>query len=357
MDWWRKLYYHGLGEFFFRNAIQTTLGDFIDMAARDDTPPPAHRLPSTDRNLIPVGGGKDSIVSLELLRPVQSHCDVLLLNAPAAAKQCSLIAGYSADHIINVRRIIDPRLLELNAQGALNGHTPFSALLAFVSLFAAALNGASSVILSNESSANEPTVPGSDVNHQFSKTFEFEQDFREYVSRFITPDIQYFSLLRPLNELQIASLVSGHKRYLPVFKSCNVGSKEGVWCGKCPKCLFTYIMLQPFCPVSTMIEVFGRDLLDDPTLGSTLEDLIGVSESKPFDCIGTVDEVCAAISLIVSNQDRAAKPRRLLDFVRSNHPGILVPRDRALAKLREWNGQHNVPPSFERLLRESSLFK
>jgi hypothetical protein len=357
MAWWRKLYFLGLGEFFFRNGIHTTSDDFIDIAARDETPPPLERMASTGGNLIPVGGGKDSIVSLELLRPLRTRSAVLLLNAPSAARQCSLVAGYSPDHIIEIRRTIDPGLLELNAQGALNGHTPFSALLAFVSIFAAALNGASSVILSNESSANEPTIPGSHVNHQYSKSFEFEQDFREYVRRFITPDIEYFSLLRPLNELQIASLMSTHAQYLPIFKSCNVGSREGVWCGRCPKCLFTYVMLQPFCPAATMVRVFGHDLLDDPALESTIQDLIGVSESKPFDCVGTVDEVRAAISLILSDQEPAGSSRLLLAFIISNHADILIPRDAALAKLREWNGLHNVPPALERLLRGSSLFQ
>ena len=240
-----------------------------------------------------MGGGKDSIVSLELLRPFQAESDVLLLNAPKAARACAEIAGYSPEQIMEVRRTLDPRLLELNAGGALNGHTPFSALLAFVSLFVAAASGASSILLSNESSANEPTVPGSHVNHQYSKSFEFEEDFRNYVASFLTPDVDYFSLLRPINELQIASLMSTYPAYFAAFRSCNVGSKEGRWCGRRPKCLFTCVMLQPFCSAETLAGIFGHDLLDDAALEPTLQELIGRAATKPFECIGTVEEVRA----------------------------------------------------------------
>lgn len=348
--WWKKLYYLGLGEFFHRNGIETNAEDFVSIGAAEEARPQPVSLTRAEGKIIPVGGGKDSIVSLELLRPFQAESNVLLLNAPKAARACAEIAGYPPEKIIEVRRTLDPRLLELNAQGALNGHTPFSALLAFVSLFVAVSSGASSILLSNESSANEPTVLGSHVNHQYSKSFEFEKDFRNYVASFVTPDVAYLSLLRPINELQIASLMSGYPAYFSTFRSCNVGSKDGRWCGYCPKCLFTYVMLQPFCSVETLVGIYGHDLLDDASLEPILQELIGRAATKPFECVGTVEEVRAALSLAVAEQPAGAAPRRLLEFVRSQHADVLVSRESARAVLAEWNAQHHLPPALEKRL-------
>lgn len=361
ISWWKKLYYFGLGEFFYTNRIATDDECFLKITVQDSartTPVSSHR---SGRNLIPVGGGKDSLVSLELLRPAQRDSDVLLLNAPRAARDCAILAGYTAGHIIEVDRNLDPRLLELNNRKddsrALNGHTPFSALLAFVSLFAATMNGSQFIVLSNESSANEATVHDSHVNHQYSKSFAFERDFREYVIDYITPDICYFSLLRPINELQIAALMSAHPRYFSAFRSCNAGSREGKWCGKCAKCLFAFLMLQPFLPLSTMTQIFGRDLLDDAEQERHLKELLGLAATKPFDCVGTVDEVRAAVSLILSRPKESSAPRRLLEAVKAMHARVLIAPEAAGAALREWNPEHYLPPEFERRLRQSSLFQ
>jgi hypothetical protein len=62
------------------------------------------------------------------------------------------------------------------------------------------------IVLSNEGSANEPTVIGTNINHQYSKTYEFECDFYQYTKKYFNIDIKYFSLLRPIKEIQIAYL-------------------------------------------------------------------------------------------------------------------------------------------------------
>ena len=67
-------------------------------------------------------------------------------------------------------------MLQLNSEGYINGHTPFSAIVAFSSVLTAALNGQKYITLSNENSANESTVKDSKVNHQYSKSYEFELD-------------------------------------------------------------------------------------------------------------------------------------------------------------------------------------
>jgi len=308
--WWKKLYFNGLGEFFYLNGIQTTVGDFMQIISGSGKLPVcnAHIHPNV---LVPVGGGKDSAVTLELIRNSTYRVTPFIINPRQATLKTCQVAGFTGNEILTVKRNLDPLLLQLNNEGFLNGHTPFSALLAFVSLATAAINGYRYIALSNESSANEPTVPGSEVNHQYSKSYEFESDFREYVKSYIHPEIQYFSFLRPLNELQIAALFSRMPKYFPVFKSCNAGSKDDLWCCKCSKCLFTYIILSPFIKQSELIEIFGRNLLDDKELMPLLDQLSGIKPVKPFECVGTVLDVTAALMLTNRQYQGKQKPALL----------------------------------------------
>ena len=198
MAFWRKLYWHGLGEFFYTNGIQETQEAFLQVFSvqcsvfSDASQGCANQLTTnhstlnTDNYLVPIGGGKDSVVTLELLRRAGKQIRPLIMNPRGATVECARMAGFPIDEVLVIRRTIDPTLLELNAKGYLNGHTPFSAMLAFYTQLASVLSGVPNVALSNESSANESTVIGSDVNHQYSKSLEFEDDFRDY-SSFLIP--------------------------------------------------------------------------------------------------------------------------------------------------------------------------
>jgi hypothetical protein len=295
IEWWKNLWFHGLGEFFYMNNLNPGFGDFLTISSDPGKTLQPFNL-DLDRNkvLIPVGGGKDSAVTLELLKP-HFECIPFMVNPREAGRQTIYKGGFGNEDFFEVRRNIHPQLIRLNELGFLNGHTPFSALLAFVSVFAAALSGARSVALSNESSANEPTDPESGANHQYSKTFTFERDFRHYLRKYISGDINYFSFLRPVNEFAIASLFSKHPNYFSVFKSCNVGSKSDSWCCKCPKCLFTFIILSPHLSPEILKSIFGVDLLDDDSLMVFLLELTGMAKTKPFECVGTIDEVNYAL--------------------------------------------------------------
>ncbi len=304
-DFWKKIYFNGLGEFFYVNGIGATMDDFMTICA--PLPDANYRFQasadgnySPDNYLIPIGGGKDSVVTLELLQE-KSPKDVrpipLIMNPRGATVGCIEAAGYSMNDVLEIRRTIHPLLLELNAKGCLNGHTPFSAMLAFYTLLAAQLSGVPNVALSNESSANESTVVGTSVNHQYSKSLEFENDFRRYVSENISRKYNYFSFLRPLSELQIAMLFSRYKHYHAVFRSCNAGSKQDIWCGKCAKCLFAYIILSPFIEPQRLNAIFGKNMLDDIEMSRYFEELTGRAETKPFECVGTVSEVNSALAM------------------------------------------------------------
>jgi len=310
IDWWKKLYLNGLGEFFYVNKITPT-DDFMTIVAdnrRGSLPPSCGHPPrggGLSGSLIPVGGGKDSIVTLEFLRESQSENCAFIIGDIRRAYDSAKVAGYADEQIIQVSRTIDPTLLELNSRGYLNGHTPFSAIVAFSSLVFAYLAKKKYIVLSNESSANEGNVADSDVNHQYSKSIEFERDFREYVSRLGRDLPEYFSLLRPLNELQITERFVKYPQYFGVFQSCNVGTKTNTWCCNCAKCLYVYVMLAAFLDDDTLLEIFGANLLEKPELAPVLEALVNPALDKPFECVGTREEVEVALQMARKRREYA----------------------------------------------------
>ena len=303
IKFYKKLFLNGLGEFYYTNNIDLD----PDFATFTCNPNNKLNIISNDYDLNPnkdckvlvnVGGGKDSVVSLELLK---DKCDVypFVMNQRLTTSKCIEIAGLSAKELFS-SRTLDKNMLELNKQGYLNGHTPFSALVSFVSCLVAYLNGIKFVALSNESSANEPTVKDSIINHQYSKSYEYELDFVNYEKEYIKSGVSYFSFLRPLWEIQIASLFSNYPKYYYTFRSCNVGQKKDIWCGNCPKCLFVYIIMSSFIDRNTLIDIFNKDLFNDPNLLPIFNKLIGIDEEKPFECVGSRDEVNIALNITLN---------------------------------------------------------
>lgn len=305
-QWWKKLYWKGLGEFFYQNSITTSMDEFLQFHFDTEAPAIDHfhyqKITDTQSTIVPIGGGKDSVVTLEHLRKQQKIIP-FIINPRGATLACARIAGFpEKDDIVILQREISPVLLSLNQQGYLNGHTPFSAMLAFYTLLVSYATNTRNIALSNESSANEPTIPGTDINHQYSKSLEFEEDFRQYVHDYMNDCSHYFSYLRPYRELDIAQFFSQYPHYFPVFKSCNVGSKSDSWCCHCPKCLFAYIILSPFIDDKTLISIFGEDLLNKASLKEYFDELSGIAEKKPFECVGTIDEVNKALSMIAESK-------------------------------------------------------
>lgn len=355
IEFWKKIYFNGLGEFFYTNSIQTTLDDFVSIEARGVTPLEVHPFTESDRAIIPVGGGKDSAVTLSFAQEMYNTTIPLILNPRGATLATIEVAGYHREEIIEVHRTIDPQLLKLNSEGYLNGHTPFSALLAFTTLLASTLAGIPNVLLSNESSANEATVIGSDVNHQYSKSFEFESDFRNYVHQNLSPKFNYFSFLRPLSELQIAALFSELKPYHPIFKSCNAGSKTDSWCCNCPKCLFTFTILSPFIPMPDLIAIYGENLFEKESLLKDLEELTGLSPVKPFECVGTTEEVNLALWKTIQQHDSTQPLPYLLEYFKQSSKYKSIQAEAFHNFIHHFDHQHFLANSAFNALREEIL--
>ena len=297
-DWFKKLFYNGLGEFFYVNGINVSMDDLFDFDIRGDKIDIKDVEYKGVGNLIPIGGGKDSNVTLELLKDYDNKC--FMINPKQVHIDCAGDLDY-----YSVKRVIDKNLIDLNKLGYLNGHTPFSAIVAFISYLMAYLTNRKYIVLSNEGSANEPTVLGTNINHQYSKTYEFEKDFYLYTKKYFNIDIKYFSLLRPIKEIQIAYLFSKYTKYHKIFRSCNVGSKENpwIWCCNCPKCLFVFIILRAFMSKDDLVNIFGDNMLDNKELEKYFVELIGEASTKPFECIGTIEEVRFAMNRVALNDD------------------------------------------------------
>lgn len=318
--WWKKLYRKGLGEFFYLNGISVD-DEFMNIIYQSNIADSNKRILESeeiDRSepsvLIPIGGGKDSVTTLEILREDTKRFSYII-NPRQATIDTVNVSEISKENLIVARRTLDDNMIRLNKEGFLNGHTPFSALVAFSSVIAAYINNIEFVALSNEASANESTILETDINHQYSKSYEFELDFINYEAEYINSKVKYFSLLRPLTELKIAQLFSKHTSYHGIFRSCNSGSKSNSWCGMCPKCLFVYIILSPFITRTNMIEIFNKDLLDDRALKETFEKLIGIKPEKPFECVGSRGEVNAALhETLLQYKDRNQPLPYLLEY-------------------------------------------
>ena len=354
--WFRKLYYYGLGEFRYVNKISCKEEDFVEFISEgmplnlED-----ELINSTDTQgiFIPVGGGKDSNVTLELLKNKFENVNPFLINGKDNSYECIEVAGFDKTQIVEVNRILDKNIIELNNKGYLNGHTPFSAMVAFLTYTIAFMMGTRYITLSNENSANESNVDGEKINHQYSKSLEFENDFRFYCQKYLKAgNVEYFSFLRPISELQIASLFSRYPQYHKVFKSCNVGSKQKpwVWCCSCPKCLFVYTILSPFIEEEKMIEIFGENLFEKQELKDTFIELCGFGEIKPFECVGTYSEVRYSASRTIEKYISEGKELPyLLNFYNMNYKL----EDTSIDVLKKYNVENNLPNEFSKILKEN----
>lgn len=350
---WKKIYFYGLGELFYTNNIKTNIEDFMDIECLPKQNELEYEEIQDESNgyIVPIGGGKDSVVTLETLQINKKNDYCLIINPKPVTLECAKIAGLENNNIIEIYRNIDTKLIELNKEGYINGHTPFSAMLAYVSYLVAYLLSKKYVALSNENSANESNVVGEKINHQYSKSFEFECDFEEYANKYLKAPVKYFSFLRPLNELQIAKIFSKHEKYHNTFKSCNVGSKgeKWEWCCNCAKCLFAYIILSPFLYKEKLLNIFKEDLFENKNLLNTFIELTGNGETKPFDCVGTFEEVNFAVSKTIENIEKEnGNMPYLLKYYKDNYK--LVNTDDDITK--RYNNENNLNEEQNEMLRK-----
>ncbi len=345
------LYSEGLGEFAVVNALDRLPHPQFPRGVDGSPERPQAPLRSL---LVPVGGGKDSAVAIEIARA--SGLETTLFSV-GDALPISATADVAALPRHRVTRTIDPRLLDLNARGALNGHVPITAIVSCAALLTAATQGIDAVLMANERSASAGNLlyHGVEVNHQFSKSRRAERLLADAVSE-IEGAPQIFSILRPASELRIASAFAKLEQYHPAFTSCNrvfgldPEQRLGTWCCDCDKCRFVFLILAPFMPPARLIEIFGQDMLDDPAQYEGFARLTATGGEKPFECVGEVEESLAAIHLVARHFEwrERANVRRLVEEV-------LVDRDLSddqIAAHYALSDDHDIPESLLPTVRE-----
>jgi hypothetical protein len=351
IKWWKDILIKGMGQYFYENKIDFTSSDFVKLVSIGKFSFKKGKVAGKGI-LIPIGGGKDSAVTLELMKKFRKDVDCFSLNPTLSAKGIFRVSGYK--RMITVERKIEEKLLKLNRKGYLNGHTPFVAYLSFLSVLVSYLFKKKYVVFSNEDSSNEGNVRwlNFEINHQYSKTYDFEKKFREYCSSYLVSNLEYFSVLRLLYEIQIARVFSYMKDYFPVFLSCNEAEKTysgtkkktGKWCGACSKCLFVYMILYPFVSKEELLSIFGFDLFEKKELLPILKELIGEKDVKPFECVGTRKEALVALYLSYKKGEDAY----LLKYFEKN----VLPKRKDWEKMvieamEHWNKKNFIPGYFK----------
>lgn len=302
---WNTVYTKGLGEFFYKNKIDFT--SLINFPFNDEAKTSPVDEKRKYRTLIGVGGGKDSIVSVEILKSQKKEICGFILDSQTTPSNIQVeVSKLMEINYLIIKRQLDPQIFDLRS--AYNGHIPITAIYSFIALLLAVVYDYSSIVIPNGKSANFGNVNylGSEVNHQWSKSGEFEKLFQKYVNQNITPNINLSSNLRSYTEMEIAKKFSSQKKYFPVFSSCNRNYKiknsvnQKKWCGECPKCAFIFIILAAYLHKKEVVKIFNKNLLDDFKLIPLFHDLIGKGKMKPFDCVGTFEESIEAFRIIVS---------------------------------------------------------
>ncbi len=341
-----SIYENGLGEFAYRNGLN--LHGRIRFPVSADEDMRAGTLGLRPHALVAIGGGKDSLVTVEALREAGLPQTVVWVGGSQLIRACAERTGLPT---LNIGRQLAPQLFEYNRQGAWNGHIPVTAVNSAILVLAAVLHGFDQVVFSNERSASYGSIiPGTgEVNHQWSKGWAFEDAFGAHVQARVAADLRYYSLLRPLSELAVARQFARTDRYDHHFSSCNrnfhiLGERPvNRWCGVCPKCHFVFLALAPFMPKPRLVSIFGRNLLDEPAQMPGFDALLEYRDHKPFECVGEGRESRAAMAAL------AERPEWREDAIVERFAREIRPQldaaGLALAPLLAPEGPHRIPPA------------
>jgi hypothetical protein len=339
-----QVYEHGLGEFAWQNRIDLHGRIRFPRGAAAPATPGLLGLPRS--SLVPIGGGKDSLVTVEMLRAAGEPATAVWVGDSGLIRTCAERTGLP---LLNIRREVSAALFDLNRRGALNGHVPVTAINSAILVLAALLHGHDAIVFSNERSASSATLEanGREVNHQWSKGFAFEKLLGDWLRGHVAADLDYFSLLRPLSELAVTRRFARLTQYHPVFSSCNrnfkiVGERPTQrWCGQCPKCHFVFLALAPFVPKPQLTAIFGRNLLDDAGLSGAFDALLEWHAHKPFECVGEGRESRAALAALAGRAEWR-EDAIVARFAREILPA-LDHRELALEPLLAVSGEHRIP--------------
>lgn len=302
LEFWKNFYLNWLWEFFIKNNInpKNLLNFTIDTKQKkqkilNKNNKLIENNKLNKKSLLLLWWWKDSLVSYNLIK--NTDFDFFVFWKLDEIKD--EIAKKTWKRILLVKRELSKNLFILNEKWYYNWHIPITWIIAFITIFFSYLYGYKYIILSNEKSADEENIIWNSIkiNHQYSKSFEFEQDFSNYIKKYISKNIKYFSILRWFYEYKIAKLFSKQEEFFNIFSSCNKNFKiknkvklETKWCCNCEKCSFVFLILSNFIELKELEKIFWENLFDKKSLENTFNDLLWFWKNKPFECVWTYDE-------------------------------------------------------------------
>ncbi|MBI3619519.1 endonuclease domain-containing protein [Candidatus Peregrinibacteria bacterium] len=356
---WNTVYENGLGEFFYKNDMNFEgLIAFPASEKRTVEKRVTSKRANEQRILIPIGGGKDSIVTLELLKKTGADCTLFRMGHHRLIGEIAAVAGLP---LLTVERKLSGNLFRLNEEGALNGHVPITAYLSCLAVVVAELYGFDGIAMSNERSASEGNVEfhGMQINHQWSKSLAFERAFQKYLEEAIGTNIKYWSQLRPLSELAVAKMFTEFPQYFRITTSCNANWRilrdrpRERWCGHCPKCAFVFALFAAFLSKETLLGIFEKNLFERESLLPLGRRLLGIEGFKPFECVGTSEETKAAMLLAHARGDFDETPVMKM-FLKDAAPSTKNPQAVIDEALR-LSSEHAIPEEFLGLIPKSEF--
>lgn len=301
-EYWNTFYTQGMGEYYYVNTLLFEGKVTFEVT---QNAPRAHEniLELQNKSLVLHGGGKDSATSVEIVKKAGIEFDLFAMNGYDIQLAMAETMGKK---LALIKRTIDPRIIELNQSGNVyNGHVPIAAIYSVLALMYAVIYDYRYVIVSNEKSAVYGNVEyeGMTINHQWDKSMEYEALLRNYVKHSVAANVDYFSLLRPLYEIHIVKIFTQFTQYFEVFSSSNHNfkinndGKKKRWDTEYSKgkVEFVWALFSAFLSKQDMIRIFQEDIYSDLQLLPKFEELLGVKDIKPLECVGTPDEMKVAM--------------------------------------------------------------
>lgn len=339
-----KIFEDGLGEYRFTNNLSILHSPRLEgkNGISNNT---VESVNKTDKALILNGGGKDSAVAGEIFKYINYSFDWFIVNNNNTRE--NMINTSGVNHIISTH-IGFPKKKYLREIAKYTSHKPLGHMLAFCALINAYLLDYKYIVVSNEFSSNfgNLIINNIEINHQYTKSFEFEVLFNKFISEKVLTGIKYFSITRSLYEIQIVKIFANFPKYFPFFISCNEGVKEGYWCLQCHKCAFMFLSLSPFISYENIRIIWGENLFKNKIIREKIYELI-VGDIKPFECVGVREESMLALYLCVNakllDEIEDIKDREKLKNLVADFNFSKINKE----YLMDYNRDNNLPSEFK----------
>ncbi|MEM9923040.1 MAG: hypothetical protein AAF915_04700 [Cyanobacteria bacterium P01_D01_bin.50] len=313
---WHEIFRKSYSQWRYENNLPSYLGPTIvrkQDSSSVSSGKPITLLQGDTPVLVCSGGGKDSLVMYKLLERGGISFSSYSYAGTAygkVAKQFSLIE-HLLQHTSPVRvhrhygfsDYVDTPIAELHPEYGTSKMPEMDFFCPpptsiFCILPVALQHGYSQIIVGHERGADTGSLiwdkTGEEVSHAWCKSTQSDRLLGEYVKQELVCNVNYFSLLRPIYDTVIFSLLQRDSNALKDTHSCNLGKP---WCERCAKCAYVYLCCMAYLPQEQVKSVFSDNLFDTPENQIWYRELLGLEKHKAFECVGEIDEVRLAFEI------------------------------------------------------------